>query len=280
MRLKPGASYQVDDIFFAMGEAGERLSAIEASEGAAGNLSVLYAWEGEPDPRFSDHWEIESPVALGDLGGAWIAITGSGRRLRECGEDPEANIALLEVVNSTHLRVHASPKRFFERPTSEMNTHLALHRAHAERFGPLHAVVHAQPLHLTFLSHIDEYREDSTLNQKILRWQPESIVQIPEGVGVVPYIMPGSTELMEATVELSLRHRLILWSRHGVVARAVGSVKKASDLIEYAETGARYEMLNLQTGERASGIPVPDLLALCETFGVEQRVFPHPREAY
>lgn len=270
----PDHAPTLDEVLIAMGQAGARVSAIEASEGAAGNLSALFGWNVEPDPRFSDTWECPAPDPIPELAGAWIAVTGSGRRLRECGGDPEANIALVEVLpGGETLRVHASPRRLFVRPTTEINTHLALHRAHAKPGGPLHAVVHAQPLHLTFLSHIDAYRDQSYLNPHILRWQPESIVQIPEGVGVAPFLLPGSAELMDATVELSMRHRLVLWSRHGVVARAVGSVKKASDLVEYAETGARYEMLNLQTGERATGIPVEDLKRLCAAFSIEQTVF-------
>ena len=34
----------LDDVFGSMGAAGARVSAIEASEGAAGNISVLYSW--------------------------------------------------------------------------------------------------------------------------------------------------------------------------------------------------------------------------------------------
>lgn len=264
----------LDDVLGAMGDAGTRVSAIEASEGAAGNISVLYSWDPAADGRFSDYWEIASPVPVPQLVGAWIAVTGSGRRLREVGTSVCTNVALIEVKpDGRTLGVHACPVRLFSRPTSELNTHLALHARHAVVHGPIHTVLHAQPLHLTYLSHIEAYSQTAPMNEHILRWQPELIIQLHDGVGVAPYLVPGSESLMRATLELSHRHRVVVWSRHGAIARTEDSVKHACDLIEYAEAGARYEVLNLQCGGRASGIPIAELKRLCAEFGVSQTVF-------
>ena len=46
-----------------------------------------------------------------------------------------------------------------------------------------HAAVHARPLHLTYLSHLPAYRDELYLNQHLLRWQPEAMVNLPEGLG-------------------------------------------------------------------------------------------------
>ncbi len=277
VHLNPGEiSFDtLDDVLASIGAAGARVSAIDASEGAAGNISVVFSWDFEGDSRFSDSWEIESPVSVPRLAGAWLAVTGSGRRLREVESSAGANVALVQVLpGGNTLKIHASANRLFHKPTSELNTHLALHARHAERHGPIHTVLHAQPLHLTFLSHIREYRDTQSLNEKILRWQPEVIIQLPDGVGVAPYLIPGSASLMEATLDLSENHRVVVWSRHGAIARVAGSVKKACDLIEYAETGARYEFLNLQCGNKAEGIPIDDLRQLCAEFGIVQTIFP------
>ena len=64
-----------------------------------------------------------------------------------------------------------------------------------------HAVVHAQPRHLTTLSHIPRCQYEPYLNRHLLRWQPELIAQLPEGSGHVPFLVPGSSELMAATLE-------------------------------------------------------------------------------
>jgi len=126
---------------------------------------------------------------------------------------------------------------------------------------------------LTYLSHIQRYQDTAILNRHLLRWQPEMILNLPKGVASVPFQVPGSPELMAATVAALRRHRVIVWSKHGVVARSDQSVKRAADRIEYAETGARYEYLNLVNGEKAEGLSVDEIRAVCRTFNIQQDIF-------
>ena len=263
----------MDEIIRALGDAGRRVAAIEASEGSAGNISVLVGWEVDAPSGFSQIETAASPLACPELTGACFLVTGSGRRLREIGEDPEANLAFVRVVDGDSVEIRSSPRRHFTRPTSEFNSHLAVHREHAQDREVPHTVVHAQPLYLTYLSHIRRYGDWTYLNRHVLRWQPELIIQIPEGIAVLPFLMPGSPELMQATVEAMRSHRIVLWSQHGVMTRSRGSVKKAVDIVEYAETGAKYEYLNLTNHGLAEGLTDDQIRAICATFGVDQRVF-------
>jgi hypothetical protein len=41
------------------------------------------------------------------------------------------------------------------------------------------------------------------LNRRLLRWQPETLVQLPEGPAALPFLLPGSAALMEATLVLT-----------------------------------------------------------------------------
>jgi rhamnulose-1-phosphate aldolase len=136
-----------------------------------------------------------------------------------------------------------------------------------------HAIIHAQPPYLTFLSHISRYREVEYLNRRLLRWQPELIVNLPEGIGLVPFLVPGSAELMDATLKALHDYRVILWAKHGVMARSELSVTRASDRIEYAEAAARYEYLNLASGDIAEGLTPEEVRAICQAFGVQQKIF-------
>ena len=74
---------ELDDILTMMGEAGRHLAEIEASEGAAGNISVCMRWPIEPRTRFPVVGEIELPQPVPELAGATFLVSGSGRRLRE-----------------------------------------------------------------------------------------------------------------------------------------------------------------------------------------------------
>lgn len=263
------------EIMALIGEAGRRLAEIEASEGAAGNISVYIGWSIDPRRQFPLQETISVPTPVPELAEGLFLVTGSGRRLREIGTDPEANLGAVKVnPDGCSATLYTSPKRLFERLTSEFNSHLAVHRDQVLRTGTnFHALIHAQPLHLTYLSHIPRYQDERYLNQHILRWQPESIVQLPEGVGLVPFLLPGSEELMQATMEKLRQHRVVVWAKHGVMARSDASVKRALDRIEYAETGARYEYLNLLCGEQGEGLTQEQILRLCRRLGIEQKVF-------
>jgi rhamnulose-1-phosphate aldolase len=55
---------EIDEFLTWMGEAGFRLSEIEASEGAAGNISICLGWPVEPRRRFPLVEAIELPLWL------------------------------------------------------------------------------------------------------------------------------------------------------------------------------------------------------------------------
>ena len=271
----PAPYPELDDLLHLMGEAGRRLSEIDASEGAAGNISICLRWPVDPRNRFPLVETLDLPQPIPDLAGAVFLATGSGRRLREIADQPTANIGCLVVDEGGHTgKLYTSYHRLFENLTSEFNSHLAVHADQVLASGTnFHAVIHAQPPHLTFLSHIPRYQDEKYLNQHLLRWQPETIVQLPEGIGFVPFRVPGSPSLMEGTLEALRAHRIVVWAKHGVMARSDVSVKRASDRIEYAEAAARYEYLNLTTGEQGQGLSSDEIRAICAAFNVKQNIF-------
>ncbi len=266
---------ELDEMLKMMGEAGKHLADIGACEGAAGNISVCMRWPVELRARFPLVEEIGLPQLVPELAGATLLVSGSGRRLREILDDPEGNIGCI-VVNAGgwSAKLHTSNCRRFQRVTSEFNSHLAVHYDQMLTSGlTFHAIIHAQPLRLTYLSQIPRYQDEKYLNTHLLRWQPETIMNLPEGIGFIPFQIPGSLELMAANVESMRRHHVVIWAKHGVMARSDVSVKRAADLIEYAETAASYESLNLSNGEASQGLSVAEIRAICKTFGIQQTIF-------
>jgi rhamnulose-1-phosphate aldolase len=266
---------EMDDLLTMMGEAGRHLAEIEASEGAAGNISVCMRWPIEPRTRFPIMGEIELPQPVPELAGATFLVSGSGRRLREIKDDPTANIACIVINEGGRTgRLYTSNHRRFERVTSEFNSHLAVHYDQMVATGTnFHAVIHAQPVHLTFLSHIPRYQDERYLNTHLLHWQPETIVNLPEGIGFIPFCIPGSPELMAANVDCLRKHRIVIWAKHGVMARSDVSVKRAADRVEYAETAAKYEHLNLTVGEVGEGLSADEIRSICRTLAIKQDIF-------
>jgi len=265
----------IDDLLGMLGETGQRLSEIDASEGAAGNISVCMRWGIEPGSRFPRSESIELPQPVPELAGAALLVSGSGTRLREVLRDPEANLGCIIVeAGGQNGRLFTSNHPGFKRVTSEFNSDLAVHyRQMLGGDSNFHALVHAQPLHLTYLSHIRRYQNETFLNRHLLRWQPETLLNLPEGLGIVPFCLPGSEELASRTVESMQVHRLVLWAKHGVMARSEASVKQAEDLVEYAEAAAKYEYLNLISGEPAKGLDLKELREICTNFKIKQKIY-------
>jgi rhamnulose-1-phosphate aldolase len=265
----------LDDLLEMMGDAGKRLSKIEACEGAAGNITICLRRPVELGAHFPLVEEIELPQSVPELAGAMFLVSGSGRRLREIFNEPVAHVGCILVNKGGQTgKLFTSSKRRFERVSSEFNSHLAVHYDHMLSSGTdFHAIIHAQPLRLTYLSHIPRYQDEHFLNTHLLRWQPETIINLPEGIGFVPFRIPGSPELMQATLESLRSHRIVIWAKHGVMARSDVSVKRATDRVEYAETAAKYEYLNLCTGEIGEGLTVDEIRAICQTFDIQQTIF-------
>jgi len=266
---------ELDDLLHMMGEAGRHLADIEASEGAAGNISVCLRWPVEPRTRFPQVKEMELPQQVPELAGATFLVSGSGRRLREIIDDPAANIACIVVNEGGRTgKLYTSHHRRFERVTSEFNSHLAVHYDQILSSGTnFHAVIHGQPIHLTYLSHIPRYNDVQYLNTHLLRWQPETIINLPEGIGFIPFQVPSSAELMAGNIEALRKHRIVIWAKHGVMARSDISIKRAADRVEYAETAAKYEYLNLTVGEIGTGLSKDEILEICKTFDIKQNIF-------
>src|SRR5215208_2139870 len=265
---------ELNDLLEMMGEAGRHLAEIEASEGAAGNISVCLRWPIELRTRFPLVEEIELPQSVPELAGATFLVSGSGRRLREIIHEPTANIACIVVNEDGRTgKIYTSHQRRFERVTSEFNSHLAVHYDQIlSSHTNFHAVIHAQPPHLTYLSHIPRYQDESYLNTHLLRWQPETIINLPEGIGFVPFCIPSSPELMAGTLESLRHHRIVVWAKHGAMARSDVSVKRAADRVEYAETAAKYEYLNLSAGEIGEGLSPDEIREICKAFHVQQNI--------
>jgi rhamnulose-1-phosphate aldolase len=258
-----------------MGTAGQRLAHMRACEGAAGNLSLCVR-EAPPDLRahFPQRAEISLPCPAPALENACIVVSGSGARLPAIAAEPLATLACVQIQPGGERAIlHTHPSAQFARVTSEFNSHLAVHHDHVPRHNlAMHALAHAQPVHLTYLSHLPRYQEQNFLNARLLRWQPETIFNLPEGIAVLPYLLTGSADLMRANLSALHTHRLALWSKHGVMARAE-TLAHAIDLIDYAEAAAHYEYLNLALGDPQAGMSVQEILDLCAAYHIPQTVF-------
>jgi rhamnulose-1-phosphate aldolase len=262
--------FKMSDLIADIGQAGVQTTAIGAAEGSAGNISVFVKQLTEIDPRFVIQSTIDLPTEVPFLGGGWALITGTGRRLRDVATSPEKSVCLLKIQDGGKKADLYSGDNFY--PTSELNSHLAVQNDQVRaRNLDFHVVMHVQPLYTTMISHIDRYCDQYTFNHSIIRWEPETVATFPEGVGMLPYCLPGSQTLMDLTLAGLREHKIVVWQRHGVVSRSDMSTVKAADYVEYLETAARYEFMNLQIGEQSQGLSKENLLEICKYNHIEPK---------
>jgi rhamnulose-1-phosphate aldolase len=253
-----------DRIVEDIGEAGQQLTTMAACEGSAGNISVFVPSLSCPLGAVA---EIELPAPAPALAGGWLVITAAGRRLRDVSRRPEVTIAVLHLDDAgSAATLHAAPG---VRPSSELNSHLAVHDDHRRRRGvDHHVVVHAQPLRLVFLSHLPDVTTSEELGERLLRWEPETAVVAPEGIELAAFQVPGSPGQMAATVRALARSNAVVWAKHGIVTRSDVSATSAADLIEYLEAAASYEVMNLSMGSPAQGLDHGEREAVARAFGL------------
>jgi rhamnulose-1-phosphate aldolase len=257
-------STRYDRIVEDIGEAGQQLTSLAACEGSAGNISVFV-------PSLSCPLEavgvLELPVPVPSLAGGWIVITAGGKRLRDVVRRPSLTLTALHIDTSgASATLHAAPDT---QPSSELNSHLAIHEDHRARRGvEHHVVVHAQPLRLVFLSHLPGIATSEELTARLLRWEPETAVVAPAGIELAEFEVPGSPEQMEATVAALRRSNAVVWAKHGIVTRSDVSAARAADLVEYLEAAAIYEVMNLSLGEPAPGLDARERDAIARAFGL------------
>ncbi len=254
-----------------IGLAGQELSRLGAAEGAAGNIS-LFLPDDTPGlrgfclGRFPRDSPYTVPAGI-SLPAGTLLVTGTGRRLRDVRDHPDSTLCAIEFEPDGTAWLHRS-KQHKVMPTSEFDSHLLLHETMLAGVARSHAIVHAQPPNLTYLTHIPEYRDRKRFNRQIMRWQPETIVMLPTGLRFVEFVTPGTPELGERTRDIMHRCPVAIWAKHGVISRSYDGPVEAADLIDYAETAAAYEVRDLIAGRPADGLSLDELRKICSRFNV------------
>lgn len=230
------------------------------AERNAGNLSVdvsseLPSWipAAGPDPAGS------SPVPYPELAGRALWITATGSRMRDVARAPQEHCGIIRIASDgTTFGVAWGPPSF--RPTSELATHLAVHAALRRQGNPARAVLHSHPTELIAMTHLPALTEER-LNRLLWSMTPETVVLVPEGVALVPYLPPGSADVGAATARAVQRHPVVLWEKHG--ATAVGTdLLDAFDLLDAINKSARLYLACRTAGFQPRGLTEQQIAAL------------------
>lgn len=93
----------------------------------------------------------------------------------------------------------------------------------------------------------------------------ECIVVFPEGLGVLPWILPGSVQLAKATQTLMEQFNAVLWAHHGLFC-AGNSLDQVFGLVDTIEKAAEILVKVLSMGGKKQRPSPSELLYLAETY--------------
>lgn len=160
------------------------------------------------------------PIPIGTtlphLRGCYFYCKGTGRRMRDLARRPMDNGSIIRIQPdcASYVIVATQPVR----PTSELPSHLTLHNYLLESGSQYKAVLHTHPIELVALSHNPDMLRKDVMTHLLWSMIPETLAFAPLGLGIVPYQMPGSVELADATLEQVRHYDVVLWEKHGVCA--------------------------------------------------------------
>jgi rhamnulose-1-phosphate aldolase len=198
------------------------------------------------------------------LAKASILTTATGSRMRAVAAAPHRYSCVLHL-SPTGDSFNTICFDTSVRPSSEAPSHLAIHELLRQRESGLTSVIHTHPDRLIALSHMREFSDESALNRLLWSMHPETSIVVPQGIGVVPYEVPGSEMLARATVKALAEHRIVLWEKHGVVA--VGTdLDEALDLVDTMDKAAAIYLLCRNAGAVPEGLSESQLHELAEAF--------------
>lgn len=241
------------------------------AERNAGNISVNITDVMQPvilEPDLSPCFEL--PMAYAGLAGSYFLVTGTGKRMRDLANHAGGNILLIKLnENASGYRIISLADADNNvMPTSELATHMAIHQMIAERGGSDKVVMHTHVTELIALTQSQEFCNQEALNKILWSMHPETIIFVPQGVGFVPYHLPGSVDIANETIKALCNHNVALWEKHG--AFAVGrSVSETFDVIDILAKSARIFFMCRTAGfipEGLTGQQLEDLKKLSANF--------------
>ena len=164
-----------------------------------------------PDPR---EW-MPCGVTAENLAGEFFISTGSGKFMRNMSLNAQDNICIVEINDKGDACRVVWGLDHGGVPTSEFPSHLLNHSVKKTATnGAYRVIYHAHTpnvIALTFVLPLTA-RDFSRVLWKSMTECP---IVFPAGVGVVPWMVPGSAEIAAASSELMKIHDAIVWAHHG-----------------------------------------------------------------
>lgn len=150
------------------------------------------------------------------LKGCYFYCKGTNKRMRDLARQPMENGSVIRILDdcASYVIIADQPVQ----PTSELPSHLSVHNRLIEKGSPYKASVHTHPIELVAMTHSKKFLEKDVASNLLWSMIPETKAFCPRGLGIIPYKLPSSVELANATIAELEDYDVVMWEKHGVFA--------------------------------------------------------------
>ncbi|MCD8285022.1 MAG: rhamnulose-1-phosphate aldolase [Prevotellaceae bacterium] len=238
------------------------------AERNGGNITVNVTELIDDDVRLMPAIAPATPIGqtLPHLRGCYFYCKGTNKRMRDLAREPMQNGSVIRILDDCqHYEIIADNP---VRPTSELPTHLAIHDYLLQKGSPYRATLHTHPIELVALTHSRQWLEKDKATRMLWSMIPETKAFCPRGLGIVPYMLPGSNELAEATLRtIDEDYDVVMWEKHGVFATDVDAMQ-AFDQVDVLNKSALIYIQSLSMGFTPDGMTDEQMQEMTKAFNL------------
>lgn len=234
------------------------------AERNAGNISVRLTEDELTSFPDEQPTLLPLPKRCETIAGFHFLVTATNTRMRDVAARPLETLLLIRISDDgTGYRILSPTGETALRPTSEMPAHLCIHEMLTARRPTHRVVMHTHVTELIAMTQVRELCDEQRLNSILLGMHPETRIFVPDGVGFVPYTLPGSRAIGEATVRALEDHSAALWEKHGLFATGRDPLE-TFDLIDILAKSASIWFLCRSAGYEPEGLTESQLHELAK----------------
>jgi len=190
------------------------------------------------------------------LKNCYFYCKGTNLRMRDLARHPMENGSVIRILDDCSHYVIIADKPV--KPTSELASHLSMHNYLIGRGSNYKAALHTHPIDLIAMTHHPAFLKKDVLTHLLWSMIPETRAFCPRGLGIVPYTLPGSFELADATIRELDDYDVVMWEKHGVCA--VGTnIMEAFDMIDTLSKSAQIYLTARSMGFKPEGMTMAQL---------------------
>ncbi|MDR2805021.1 MAG: rhamnulose-1-phosphate aldolase [Dysgonamonadaceae bacterium] len=237
------------------------------AERNGGNITINVTDRIDDEIRNMPSLSAVIPIGrtLPHLRGSYFFCKGTNLRMRDLARYPMENGSIIRILDDgSHYEIIADR---LVKPTSELASHLSIHNYLIGKASNYKAVLHTHPTDLIAMTHHPAFLEKDVLTHLLWSMIPETRAFCPRGLGIIPYALPSSFDLADATIQALAEYDVVMWEKHGVTA--VGeNIMEAFDSVDTLSKSAQIYLTARSMGFEPQGMTTEQMNELKTAFNL------------